>query len=386
MLFYIGIFVWLFVLAALEVIGKKNKITNTISIFPLFVLCVLAGARNEVGTDYLNYLHIFNNLEDSSHIEFGFIIISKLLFAVGGVEACFFGISCMAILLKAFFFTKFSRFGLTAIVLYYGSSYINWEMGAIRIGLATAVYLFAIKFLSNGNFIRYSLIVLLASSIHQAMLILWPCYFIVRNIPWNTSMIAFMILITVALSFFKINQYFGSLLVEQISGIQIQLSYKVERYLGLSDGSKLQLTSILKKMTILVIFLYYRRRTQMQFSKYEPILRLYLIGNLIYLFFISSSPALALRAASIFTFFEIFLMTMIVFSERKVAIRVGLFLLFSTVQFGRLISSVSNWPELFFPYSSIIVEPHLILLYLCLCLPFVCASILVEKPFGTQKC
>ena len=53
--------------------------------------------------------------------------------------------------------------------------------------LAAAIIFTATKYLINGNWIKYFLIVLFASTFHQSALILIPIYFFVRYKAWSKA-------------------------------------------------------------------------------------------------------------------------------------------------------------------------------------------------------
>jgi transmembrane protein EpsG len=91
---------------------------------------------------------------------------------------------------------KYSRMIDLSIFVYITSGFFITSMNGIRQSLAAAIVFAATKFLIEGKFFKYSLVVLLASSFHQTALILLPVYFIVRRKAWTKTTL-FLILITI---------------------------------------------------------------------------------------------------------------------------------------------------------------------------------------------
>ncbi len=84
---------------------------------------------------------------------------------------------------------KYSRlFDLSVYVYITGGLYLV-SMNGIRQCLAAAIIFTSTKFLFEGKFGKYLLVILLASTFHLSALILIPIYFLVRYKAWSKSTI-----------------------------------------------------------------------------------------------------------------------------------------------------------------------------------------------------
>jgi transmembrane protein EpsG len=84
-------------------------------------------------------------------------------------------------------FYKYSRMIELSIFVYITSGFFITSMNGIRQCLAAAIVFAATKFLFDGNWKRYFLVVLIATSIHETAIILIPIYFIVRRKAWTRA-------------------------------------------------------------------------------------------------------------------------------------------------------------------------------------------------------
>jgi transmembrane protein EpsG len=67
------------------------------------------------------------------------------------------------------------------------------SMNGIRQFLAASILFFATKHIISGNWKKYMLFVLLASTLHQSALILIPLYFFIRQKAWSAMSFLFLI-------------------------------------------------------------------------------------------------------------------------------------------------------------------------------------------------
>ena len=74
-----------------------------------------------------------------------------------------------------------------SLFVYIASGLFLVSMNGIRQFLAAAVIFAATKYIFDGSWIKFSLVVLLASSFHQSALILIPIYFLIRREAWTKT-------------------------------------------------------------------------------------------------------------------------------------------------------------------------------------------------------
>lgn len=100
---------------------------------------------------------------------------------------------------------KYSRLIDLSLYVYIASGMYLTSMNGIRQYLAAAIIFAATKYIFDGNWKKYFLMVLLASTIHQSALVLIPIYFIIRRKAWSTT--TFILLFLAVLIVIGFNQF-----------------------------------------------------------------------------------------------------------------------------------------------------------------------------------
>ncbi|MEH7096685.1 EpsG family protein [Neobacillus vireti] len=84
-------------------------------------------------------------------------------------------------------FYKYSRMIELSVFVYIASGFFITSMNGLRQCLAASIVFASTKFLLEGSWKRYFIIILLASTIHESAFILIPIYFIVRRKAWTKA-------------------------------------------------------------------------------------------------------------------------------------------------------------------------------------------------------
>ncbi|MGE7780179.1 EpsG family protein [Peribacillus sp. NPDC097264] len=175
-------------------IYKPNKIW----VFGV-VLCLvfISGLRTNIG-DTFNYKNIYRENDFTweyitSQKDMGFGILQMILkYFSEDPQIMIFTTALITNVLIILVLYKYSRlFELSTFVYITGGLHLV-SMNGIRQVLAAAIFFTATKYLINGNFIKYAVIVLIASTFHQSALILLPIYFLVRTKAWTKSTLAWL--------------------------------------------------------------------------------------------------------------------------------------------------------------------------------------------------
>lgn len=112
---------------------------------------------------------------------------------------------------------KYSRMIELSLYVYITGGLFLVSMNGIRQVLAAAIAFAATKYLIDGSWIKYFLVILFASLFHQSALILLPIYFIVRFKAWSKPTLALLIFaVLIVIGFDK----FSSLLFTAIEDTQ----------------------------------------------------------------------------------------------------------------------------------------------------------------------
>ena len=206
----------------------ENKKYPALWIFALFIISI-GGFRYEIGTDWLNYSYLFEEL--SYDMEPLFLFFSYIVLAVGGSFHLFvFIIFVIAFLLKIWSFEKLSKSIAISLVIYFGFWFMVYDINQIRQGFALGLIGVALYFTYKDNFKGFLIVVLLAATMHYPAIIFLPFYFF-RNIVIKKK---YMILIVFVLFIFALFGVTNTLIsyIVNISGFDVLdvLSHKVKTY------------------------------------------------------------------------------------------------------------------------------------------------------------
>ncbi|WP_347548662.1 EpsG family protein [Pseudalkalibacillus hwajinpoensis] len=188
----------------------------------MLTLILVAGLRSNIG-DTFNYVNIYEDNDFTweyvlSKKDIGFGILQMILKTISAdPQIMIFTTALFTNLLIVIILATYSKRIELSLYVYITGGLFLVSMNGIRQALAGAIAFTATKYLIEGDFIKYSLIVVLASFIHQSALILLPIYFVVRFKPWSKATIALLILsIIIVMGFEK----FSSILFSAIEDTQ----------------------------------------------------------------------------------------------------------------------------------------------------------------------
>jgi transmembrane protein EpsG len=199
-----------------------NRPNIILSIGALLSLMLVSGLRSNIGDTYFyKHAYMVNNFNwdqigDQDNI--GFWLFQKILKNLSeDPQILILSAAIITNVLIICIFYKYSRmFELSTFVYITGGLYIV-SMNGIRQVMTAAIIFTATKFLIEGNWVKYILVVLLASTLHESALVLIPIYFIVRYKAWSKAtfiLLAFSVLIVIGFD------KFSSLLFSTIENTQ----------------------------------------------------------------------------------------------------------------------------------------------------------------------
>ena len=167
---------------------KKSQFILFNRFFMVLLLTFFCGLRGiNVGPDYINYIEIFeqvptiNNLfqgYDGIHGELLYLFINSFIkiFTTDSVFIFLF-IAFLTTLINIYNFNKYSPFFILSVLLYFSHFYLNKDFIQIRTALSCAILLFTIPYILNKNFLKFLFIVIIASLIHSAAVVMLIVYF-----------------------------------------------------------------------------------------------------------------------------------------------------------------------------------------------------------------
>ena len=221
----IGMIFWTGIVA---VLSQSVAVTNTemvcgveeerhsylFALFSVLPIILWAGFRTERG--YVNtnaYIRFYSTIPNTfgeviqyirnvNDSDWGFTLLTWLIKQVFGASYTpyLFIIALVQCTIVAFFFRKYSsNYSMSFFLFVASAEYFSWIFNGMRQFLAVVITLTAFKYLLDKQYIKYVLIVLIASTIHMTAIIMLPLAFVVQGKPWNKKT-----LLIIALALFAI--------------------------------------------------------------------------------------------------------------------------------------------------------------------------------------
>ncbi|MBT2758418.1 EpsG family protein [Mesobacillus foraminis] len=288
---------------------KPNK---SLLFVTLVSLILVSGLRANIGDTYF-YKHTFeiNNftweqVKDKENI--GFWIFQMILKNYSeDPQILIFTTAAISNILIIFILSKYSRmFELSTYVYITGGLYLI-SMNGLRQVLTAAVVFTGTKFIIEGNWFKYLLLVLFASTFHESALILIPIYFFVRYRAWSRAtlfLLLFAILIVIGF------EKFSTILFSTIENTQYGY------YSNFQEGGA-SVLRVAVYATPLVIAFFGRERLREIFPASDYIVNMSLLG--LAFMMISTQNWIFARFSIYFMLYQLILLGWIVklFTERE---------------------------------------------------------------------
>lgn len=165
--------------------NKKVLSYIFIALATLSLICV-SGFRYKVGTDYGNYSEIFIYLAggavDFSKGEIGFSLIMNGIRNITANPQLFFLVTSIIINIGFVVFMVRHSDNIFLSLYFYITTFMYYlTMNGIRQYLASVILVLGYKHLLSGNFKKYLIYIVIASTFHSSVFIMIPVYFIVRQ-------------------------------------------------------------------------------------------------------------------------------------------------------------------------------------------------------------
>ncbi|WP_237982434.1 EpsG family protein [Bacillus thuringiensis] len=252
------------------VVLKPNRL---LILMATISLVVVSGFRNNIGDTYF-YMHAFKvsdfnwgNVQDSQNI--GFSTLQMILKMYTNDPQVLILITALItnILIVAVLY-KYSRMIELSLYVYIASGMYLVSMNGVRQYLTAAIIFAATKYILDGNWKKYFLIVLFASTFHQSALVLIPIYFVIRRKAW--SAITFILLFFAVLIVIGFNQ-FAEVLFAAIGDTQYG------HYKDFQEGGA-NILRVAVEATPLILAFIGRQKLRELFPKSDYIVNMALLG------------------------------------------------------------------------------------------------------------
>lgn len=231
---------------------KNYKLVSIVWIsFSIAILILVAGLSHGLGDSGM-YKHTYNLLvQDPSQARFdrdgGWTLFNLILIQFSTnpqtllFVAAFINHLCNGIILY-----KYRSYLELEFYLYIASGYYTVTMNGLRQCLAAALLFICIRFLIQGKFKVYCLLVLIISAIHASALVMIPVYFIVRKEAWSRSVVIFIGLAVIGVVFYSILE---PILFELLKGTQY------EGYSSFKEGGSSFIRTVVNAVPVILAYL-----------------------------------------------------------------------------------------------------------------------------------
>ena len=285
------LFVILLVFSVLEFFGKSNK---TIAAGLFLLLLLVVTLRYGQGSDYFNYIYLFNHSANNFEIalltkdfsivtqEIGFAAISylslKILhFSPEFLTAIF---SLFSFLFVWLFIKKYSLKPITSLLIFYSTFFLIYPYSAIRQGICISIFIYyLIPLLQDRKYLKYYIFSILLFSIHfsSIILLILPIVNLIKGYKISHVLIISGIALVIGLLFYQF-------LFPFFSAIDI-ISDKIITY---TDRVTLDIVSLILRIIMFVPILYTFKLFERN-SIRDLFLKIYILGFILYLLFMASS-------------------------------------------------------------------------------------------------
>lgn len=200
---------------------KDKSVAEQCAMFLAFsILICMAAFRDNIGTDYPEYVNIFQDFVNNgfnARLEIGFSILSWLLSLVTDNNQVYFAVCGLLIYLPIFLScNRDSKYPELSIFLFIAFGMLANSFNIMRQWMAASILFAGRKYVIDKQFLKYLIVVLIASCFHQTAIIMIPFYFIVR-MKGNDKFRFFIIFLTIIVAIF----------FRQIAGVLYKIAYSI---------------------------------------------------------------------------------------------------------------------------------------------------------------
>ncbi len=288
-------------------IGTNFATSNKLLIFlAISTLVLVSGLRNNIGDTYF-YIKSYEDKDFTweyivANKDPGFGILQMLLQTISkDPQLLLFITALITNILIGITLYKYSRMIELSFFVYITAGMFTVSLNGIRQFLAASIIFIATKYILNGDFKKYALLVILASTIHQSALILIPIYFIVRREAWTK--VTFLLFVLAIAIVFGFNQ-FSELLFSSLEDTQYS------KYSSFDEGGASSIRVLVDSVPVIIAFLG-REKLRKLWPKSDIIVNLAVI-NLIFMIIATQNWIFA-RFNIYFSLYNLILISFIIY-------------------------------------------------------------------------
>lgn len=289
-------------------------------VFSFIFLLSLITFRGDIGNDteiYRDYFYdsadtlkeLASNFTQSRH-EPGYLtveFVNKKIINNHIFHFFIIGLLSMFFLFKSL--REYTPYFYSGLTLYFLRFFFLRDLNQIRAGVALAIVLYSIKYISNRKAIPFYVCTLLAATFHKTALLLIPFYYINNYLTkksFSHTKLVTILFLSFCFSFIQIKKVIGVLIIKYVPSAA---SY-IKGYL--SESGNVFSLIVLYQIILFFIFLLLEKKLIIQQVHYYTI-RNMLLTSLVLLFIFNDFAILSSRLSTIFATVEILVLPSFLF-------------------------------------------------------------------------
>lgn len=334
---------------------SQKKLLQKLYWIPLLLIILQIGFRWTMATDWEAYYKIFeesNKAILNISMEKGYLVVNYLFNKLFTSYQFFLLIQSFFLYFAVFKFYKLiTPFPIIALLWFYcinlgivGSSRQLIAISIIVTGL--------IIYFKNRKWYWYILFVILAMQFHTSS------FFAIFYLFFNRKVSNKIIIISILISLVVGSLGASSFLISYTSYLGETAQNKTSAYSA--EATTFSATAIIKRLSILLPFLYYRTKLECNNKFFSFIINAYVFGICVYLLFGKTFGIVATRGAFYFNIMESVIVSYYFVLIKNMVVRHFFILLMVMASIILLRQSIKQYPEIFVPYKTQFFETDLI--------------------------
>lgn len=332
MIYYIIILILTLFSVYLQFNPKKSEI-RALSIVSFLFILALGGLRYRVGADWYSYENLFNAVRKLSDVFSAREEKLFMLFLYGCKKIAnsysffVFFLFAISFYLKFKTITKYSPDIFISLIIYFYTLLLIYDLNGIRQGMAMAIVLASLSPILDKKLLQFISLIIIATFFHTSAILFLPFYWLSRI---NISKRALFIVIAVSLiisipirSLIENNSIVQSLLaLDSFSHYSTYLTNE-------NTGRDVSIISIAVFQRIFIFSLFFINYNKIIVREDLKLLLFngYFIAIIIFIF-LSFSAEFASRLSFYYKSLEIFMVPIIITSQKRISNRIILVLIF----------------------------------------------------------
>lgn len=265
----------------------------------ILVLVTVSALRPDSMPDFSNYFDFFSYTEGESHFEYLFVLFSDFFKKYFNSFRLFlFFVALISVLPKIAFIKKYSPLFWGSVAIYISNIYVLHDLIAIRAGIASGILLWSIHFAIKREFLKYIIVIFIASLFHTSSWVFLPLWFLITNKDYSQH---FLIALLIAY-IYALSGGGGGYLVERITSVNIQNLWQY--YLSTTDYNiNLVSVKVLMRVLICVLLLFGIKKRKIDKESWGFIY-IYVFSTVLF-FLLADVPVLCVRLSELIQVVEI---------------------------------------------------------------------------------